>query len=295
LQKEVKLLLRKNVYLIIALLITISAFSVFYFYSISYKNTDLNALKKELMDLKMNSITITNEEMETEKEITSGESLIDDESFKWVSIKEWDMIKVINPITKDKVEIKDTVFISGFNLHDMLFPLTYRFSPSDIVPHKVQPYIYEFIKDNKTYSLRVVRNDLIKIDDKYYSTHFDIEGLGDAFLPSPTYLEVNNIFAKIYYSGMYKFNKDNYNFDKRHINLFAQYFSEGHLEILKSFPQEDIKLSVTLTFYWHNEEIVLYLYENNNKSQYIKLKDNKNTYYFKQTDSSYSILNIMGL
>ncbi|MCB2291368.1 hypothetical protein LGK97_16700 [Clostridium sp. CS001] len=124
-----------------------------------------------------------------------------------ISIKNWDVIKITNPITKDIVEIKDNIFISHFDLYSMLSPLTYHFSPSGIIPHNVQPYTYEFIKDNKTYTLSVVRDD---------------------FLPPPTYLEVKNIFDKIYYSGMYKFNKDDYSFDKRQINLFFRIlFSES--------------------------------------------------------------------
>jgi hypothetical protein len=281
--------MKKNVYLIIALSIIISVILGFYLYSISCKNTEINILKKELVSLKMKPIPSPNKEIEAEKRF------IDDENFKWVGIKNWDVIKITNPITKDIVEVKDIIVISHFDLYGMLYPLTYHFSPSGITPHIVQPYIYEFVKDNKTYTLSVVRDDLVKIDDMYYNINNYIEGLGDAFLPPPTYLEVKNIFAKIYYSGMYKFNKDDYSFDKRHINLFSEYFFQNHLEELKCLPQEVMKLSSTLTFYWHKEEIILYLYENKNKVQYIKLQDNKNTYYFKQLDSGYSILNIMGL
>jgi hypothetical protein len=284
-----KFKMRKDVYLIIAFLISISVILGLYLYFISCKNSEVTILKKELLSLKVNTPPIPNKTIESEKKF------IDDENFKWVGIKNWDVIKVTNPIVKDKIEIKDTTFISHFDLYNILSPLTYRFSPSEITPHNVQPYIYEFIKDNKTYTLSVVGDNLVKIGDRYYNTNNNIEGLGDAFLPSPTYLEVNNIFAKIYYSGMYKFNKEDYSFDKRHINLFAEYFFLNHLEKLKCLPQEIMKLSSTLTFYWHKEEIILYLYENKNKVQYIKLQDNKNTYYFKQLDSHYSILNIMGI
>jgi hypothetical protein len=265
--------MKKIVYLIITLSIIISVILGFYLYSISCKNTEINILKKELVSLKIKPIPSPNKEFQAEK------SFIDDENFKWVGIKNWDVIKVTNPITKDKIEIKDPIIISHFHLDWMLSPLTYHFSINGITPRNVQSYIFEFIKDNKTYTLRVMEDNIVKIGDEYYNTNDNIEGLGDAFLPPPIYLEVKNIFAKIYYSGMYKFNKDDYSFNKRHIKCFAEYFFMNHLEELKGLPQE----------------IILYLYENKNKDQYIKLQDNKNTYYFKQLNSDYSILNIMGM
>ncbi|RKD31206.1 hypothetical protein [Thermohalobacter berrensis] len=254
----------------------------------------INQLELENLKLKSRIQELKKENKKLKERDKLYKSHINDESFKWINIKEWDKVIISNPVTNQKVDVLETKLFKMIDLKEIFYPLTNYYIASEWLPD-VQPYFFDFIKDNSAYRIEVKGRNIIKFKDKYYTVSNKLYRLGNALLPSPEYMKVGNTLAKMYYSG-YMIEKSlnlNNKYEKSlHsdiglIRTFPQYihkeFSKGNLVIIDALPSDNIKLASTLKFYWHGDIVIMNIYNYNGiESKYIEITDDKKKIIYEQ-------------
>ncbi|KGG80994.1 hypothetical protein Y919_03220 [Caloranaerobacter azorensis H53214] len=246
------------------------------------------------MELKSKIQELETENKKLKEKDNLYESHIDDENFEWINIKNWDKVIISNPVTNKKVEITENELFKMIDLREILYPLTIHYVASEWLPN-VQPYVFDFIKGDSTYRIEVKGHNIIEFKDKYYNVSEGFYRLGNALLFPPTYMKVDNILSKMYYSS-YMIEKT-LNFNNEYektlhsdiglIHAFPQYIekgiSKGDLVIIDKLPKGNVKLVSTLEFYWHGNIIIMNIYDYNDiESKYIEIIDNEKKIIYEQ-------------